>query len=446
MFAIIALNKHGSRFAIVNARDQLQRVGSPVANGYAVQSQLQECLFELLAVRSNKYFLLGLLLLTSSLFMPLDSAGQAPALPERSVNGAKVIHVGPQRQIKTLAQASRQVKDGDTVEVDAGDYAGDVAVWSKNKLNIRAIGGRVRLIAKGAAAEGKGIWVVRAQDLSVEGFEFSGATVPDHNGAGIRFEKGSMTVRDCIFVGNENGILTSNDPALVLKIENSEFSHNGYGDGLTHNLYVGSIARLSVSGSYFHHARVGHLLKSRAAVNHIFYNRLTDEIGGQASYELEFANGGIAFVVGNIIQQGSQTENPTIVSYGSEDYKWPRNELYLVNNTLVDNRPQNGVFLRVRPGSVVVRAVNNLLVGKGQLDSAAPGDYRNNINVDWDQFELAAREDYRLKRDSKLLGGEVDAGAANGQSLMPQMEYHHPRSTVRLTEAARHPGALQSVK
>jgi len=336
------------------------------------------------------------------------------------------------------------VKDGDTLEVDAGDYLGDVAVWSKNRLTLRAIGGRARLLAKGAAAEGKGIWVVRAQELSVEGFEFSGATAPDHNGAGIRFEQGSLTVRDCVFVNNENGILTSNNAELVLRIENSEFSHNGYGDGFTHHLYAGSIARLSVSGSYFHHARVGHLLKSRAAVNHIFYNRLTDETGGQASYELEFANGGIAYVVGNIIQQGSQTENPTIVSYGAEDYKWPGNELYLINNTLVDNRPQGGVFLRVKPGKVLVRALNNLLVGKGTLDSAAPGDYRNNISVDWDQFALAAREDYRLKRDSKLLGSEVDAGSAHGQNLRPQMEYVHPHQTIRLAEPARHPGALQS--
>ena len=54
----------------------------------------------------------------------------------------------------------------------------------------------------------------------------------------------------------------------------------------------GPFAVLKVTGSYFHHAKSGHLLKSRAAKNLIFYNRLTDEIGGTASYELEFPNGG----------------------------------------------------------------------------------------------------------------------------------------------------------
>ena len=103
-----------------------------------------------------------------------------------------------------------------------------------------------------------------------------------------------------------------------------------------------------MTGSYFHHAKVGHLLKSRAGRNLIFYNRLTDEIGGTASYELEFPNGGVAYVMGNLIQQSSTTENPNIISFGAEGFRSQSNLLYLVNNTLVDMRPQGGQFLRVR--------------------------------------------------------------------------------------------------
>jgi hypothetical protein len=364
----------------------------------------------------------------------------------RPVLAQKILRIGPGKAIRTIASAASLANDGDIIEVEAGDYSGDVAVWEKKNVTLRAVGGRVRVIARGMAAEGKGIWVVRGGRMTVEGFDFSGARVDDKNGAGIRLESGFLTVRDCSFTGNQNGILTSNNPQIELTIVNSEFGHNGHGDGQSHNIYAGEIARLTVTGSYFHHAKVGHLLKSRAAVNNIRYNRLTDETGGSASYELEFANGGIAYVVGNIIQQGSQTENPHVISYGAEGYKWPKNELYLVNNTLVDNRPQNGVFLRIKPGNVTVKAVNNLLVGKGQLDAAGPGDYRNNINVDWDQFELAAREDYRLKPNSKVLGSAVDAGTANGQRLMPDREYAHPRNSIPLTSPVRHPGAMQSAK
>jgi hypothetical protein len=357
---------------------------------------------------------------------------------------SQLLQVGPEKAIKTIAAAAGLAGAGSIIEVDSGTYTGDVAVWTQDSLTLRAVGGRVKLIAAGTAAEGKGIWVMRGGQMTVEGFEFSGATVPDHNGAGIRLEKGTLTVRNCAFLDNENGILTSNNADLVLKIENSEFGWNGYGDGLTHNLYVGAIASLSVTGSYFHHARVGHLLKSRAAVNHIFYNRLTDEAGGQASYELEFANGGVAFVVGNIVEQGLRTQNPNIISYGIEGYKWPTNELYLVNNTLVDNRAQGGVFLRIKPGDVTVKAVNNLLVGRGVLDSASPGEYRNNFVVERGEFADPASHDYRLKRGSKLVGKAVSLGSAHGFSLQPKAQYVHPSSTMVVSGGLRNPGALPS--
>lgn len=387
--------------------------------------------------QARPFFLIALFLL----------AGPAVAATPALADNGPVIRVGATRAIKTIAEAARWAKEGDHIEVDAGDYVRDVAVWTKNNVHLRAVGGRARLLADGKAAEGKGIWVVRAEGISVEGFEFSGATVPDHNGAGIRLEKGSLSVRDCIFLKNQNGILTSSHPEVVLEIEDSEFGFNGIGDGLTHNLYVGAIARLSVTGSYFHHVRAGHLLKSRAAVNYIAYNRLTDEPGGQASYELEFSNGGLAYVIGNLIQQGSQTQNPYLISYGAEGYKWPRNEFYLINNTLVDDRPKGGVFLRIKPGTVTVKAINNLLVGgASRLETAGPGDYRHNFKADWNQFEQAAREDFRLKHNARLLGQATDAGRANNQALMPEREYLHPRKTSPLVAPARHPGALQSLK
>ena len=304
----------------------------------------------------------------------------APQLQTQSREFA-TLRVGPQRAIKTISAAAKIAMAGTTVEVDAGVYLADVAVWQQDDVTVRAVGGRVRLIAQGAAAEGKGIWVVRAKGMKVEGFDFEGAVVASRNGAGIRLERGSLLVRDCTFMRNEMGLLTNNDPGTVLEIQDSEFAYNQRHDGHNHNLYVGQIARLSVTGSYFHHARTGHLIKSRAALNHIVNNRLTDEEGGTASYELEFPNGGMAYVVGNLIAQSAQTENPQLISFGAEGYKWPRNEIHLENNTLVNPLPQGGVFLRVAPGADAIRAVNNRVVGTGKLESAGPGEYQNNGSV-----------------------------------------------------------------
>ena len=289
----------------------------------------------------------------------------------------QVLRVGRKRSIKTIAASAMQARAGAIIEVDAGDYVADVAVWQHDDITVRAVGGRVRLLAQGAAAEGKGIWVVRSKGLRVEGFDFEGAAVPSRNGAGIRLETGSLFIKDCRFRFNEMGLLTNNDPNTVLEVQSSEFAYNQRPDGHNHNLYAGQIARLTVIGSYFHHAHTGHLLKSRAAVSHIINSRLIDGTGGSASYELEFPNGGLAYVVGNTIGQNIQTENAHLISFGADGYTWPRNELYLANNTLVNPLPL-GVFLRMAPGADRLQAFDNVLIGPGALETAGPGDFQNN--------------------------------------------------------------------
>jgi hypothetical protein len=400
---------------------------------------------------------------------------QAEAAPKNApATGPSTLQVGPGRQIHTISEAAKMARNGDTILVDPGVYAGDVAVFNQDRLTIRATGGRARLAANGANAEGKAIWVVRGGHIVVENFEFTGARVPDRNGAGIRFENGTLVVRNCLFRDNENGILSSNNKDAELQIENSEFDHNGTEEGRAHQLYAGDIGRLQVSGSYFHNTVGGHLLKSRAAINMVTYNRLTDENGGRASYELEFPSGGVSYVIGNIIEQSPTTDNSNIIAFGLEGYKWPKNELYLINNTIVDDRPANGVFLRLAPGLQLLKATNNMLVGDRKHDFAflsgdaggkahAAGkslqlpdfstrqgeggmkiESSNNFNPQQDEFAQAARYDYRLREHSALTGKYKAPGTANGIDLTPRAEYAHPAHIRQLSAPPTLPGALQS--
>jgi hypothetical protein len=351
--------------------------------------------------------------------------------------------------VRTLAEAARRLQGPTVIEVDAGTYSGDVAVWDGAQVTLRAVGGRVILRAEGASAEGKAIWVVRNSTMQVSGFDFVGAQVPDANGAGIRFESGRLDVRDCVFTGNQNGILTGNDRQAVLDIENSEFGHNGHGDGGSHNLYVGYIASLRVQGSWFHHAKRGHLLKSRAGRNVVAYNRLADGDGGIASYELEFPSGGVAIVLGNVIHQAATTENPHIVSYGAEGYGWPENRLVMAHNTLVDDRRSGGVALRVRTGAQPVVVVNNLLVGgSGDLGPAiAAGHYTGNVRATAADLTPSNPPGalQRLPARSPLADNTVRPAAVGGVELHPSLEYSPPRGTVARRDArpaAPAPGAF----
>ncbi|UDF36453.1 UNVERIFIED_ORG: hypothetical protein LHJ69_05090 [Shinella sp. XGS7] len=386
-----------------------------------------------------------------ALLLGVAALGLPPVLaqPPRSTPTpapTQVLRVGPRRELRSLAAAARVAREGMRIEVDAGDYPGDAAVWRADGLQIVAVGGRVRLPAQGAHAEGKGLFVTAGENISIEGLDFSGVRVPDSNGAGIRLERGSLFLRDCSFRDCEMGLLTSNHPDVRLALEGCEFSHAAPrpGGAPAHLLYAGRIAHLRVQGCYFHHGRVGHLLKSRAAVSEILYNRLTDESGGRASYELEFPDGGLALVLGNLIQQSAGSENPHLIAYGAESLLQPRRELYLLHNTLVDNLPGGGRYLRVPAGQVRVQAYNNLLVGGGRLAPDAAWDWRNNPAVDWEVFERAAREDFRPRPGSGLRDRVIEpAPLADGRLPRLERQYQHPRQSVALSGPPRYPGAFQ---
>lgn len=355
----------------------------------------------------------------------------------------RIIRVGAGRAVKRIAVAAQLARDGSVIEIDPGDYIADVATWDFATLTIRGLGERVRLIASGANAEGKAIWVFRRGQVLIENIEFVGAKVPDNNGAGVRLESGHMVVRRCRFWGNQNGILTTGEPGTQLEVEQSEFGYNGAGDGLSHGIYVGAIDSFKLRGSYLHHANAGHLLKSRARTNRIEYNRLSDEDGGRASYELEFPNGGLVEVVGNLVQQGAGTQNSVIVSFGAEGSRWPRNELNFVHNTVVNDHPDGGTFLRVasEAGAVVLR--NNLWVGPGKVDGSPLVDAAGDRHSDWTDFVRPARLDFRVNEQGRQrLAAEPLAPVAT--PLMPHFEYVHPLQLRALNAAPALPGALQA--
>lgn len=341
--------------------------------------------------------------------------------------GPRTITVGPAGQVRTIAEAAKLARDGDTVEVQAGEYRGDVALWRQKRLTIRAVGGRATLIADGRSVEGKGIWVIRSGDFEIDGFDFIGARVQAKNGAGIRFEHGNLLVRNSRFIANENGILTSNDGVSTLRIEHSLFERNGHGDGYSHGVYAGRIARLEVRESWFRDGRVGQLLKSRARDNVIERNRIADE-RGDSSYELEFPNGGRARVVGNVIEQSPRTLNRVIVSFGVEGYKWPENELVMTGNTVIDLRGQGGVFVRVSPGDASARLTDNLWIGKGGFELRAPTTESGNRRATTAALADPAAGDYRVTRpDLSALAAQppalpadwverFDPSAADGRS------------------------------
>lgn len=368
-----------------------------------------------------------------------------PTRQEATAGLPTVWRVGPSRLLTKPSQAASIARSGDSIEIDAGSYLGDTAVWTQHDLVIRGKGGLAHIHANGAIAENKAIWVIKGNNATIEDIEFSGATAPARNGAGIRLEGTGLTVRSCYFHHNENGILTGANRVSDIIIEHSEFAYNGYGDGYSHNLYIGNVRTFSLRFSYVHHAVKGHNVKSRALTNHITYNRIMDEGDGTASYAVDLPDGGLSYLIGNVIQQGAATQNRTIIAYGAEGFKNPINELYVVNNTLIDDLPAGGRFISVWPGALVARVFNNLFSGAGDFPVAAPVEATDNIFVPASELVDPKNFDYRPKPGSAAVGRSREPGQGHGVDLRPAWEYVHKAGRrARSMALPLDLGALQS--
>lgn len=352
-------------------------------------------------------------------------------------NSPRIIQVGPAREHKTISGALKTAKRGDIIEVDAGRYPDDICVVSADEVTIRGKGGYAHIEGTRQILNGKALLLQQGNNLTLENLEFSGARVANKNGAGIKADGGkNLTVRRCYIHDNENGILTGVDRQSDILIEHTEFFRNGDGSGQTHNIYVGQAKSFTLRFSYSHMARVGHNVKSRAETNHILYNRIMDEESGDSSYQIDLPNGGYSYVIGNLIQQGPKTLNSSVISYGREvDGKtvlWNKGrELYLVNNTIVNDLPGKGYFVRSHPESFVVRLTNNILCGDGAVyDSSmdkAPQMASNFVSARDPGFKNRAQFEYNLETSAR---GAIDVGrspgAANGYDLTPLYQYAHP--------------------
>ena len=364
----------------------------------------------------------------------------ASSSPSASV-ATNIVRAGPTRTYKTPCAAIAVAHANDVIEIDAATYTADVCVISTSGLTLRGVGGRPKLDAGGQSAEGKAIWVIRNANTTIENIEFANATVPDNNGAGIRHESGNLTIRNCYFNHNQDGILTGADSTSDVVIESSEFAYSGETPtpGFEHNMYIGAIHSFTLRASYSHDVFEGNLVKSRARTNYILYNRITGESGSD-SYELDLPNGGRSYVIGNIIEQGASSPNHSIIEYGAEGIPAGRSmELFVVNNTIV-NDESAGTFVPV--GGAVTTPVtlrNNIFAGPGTITTQATAVLESNITVaDGDpKFVNRAGYDYRLLAGSPAIDHGVDPGAAFGVSLAPVLQYVHPMSTVaRVTKGS----------
>jgi|TARA_B110000483_G_scaffold219113_1_gene272996 hypothetical protein len=78
----------------------------------------------------------------------------------------------------------------------------------------------------------------------IDGLHFESARVPEDeggNGAGIRMHWSALTVNNCVFTENQNGLLAGGTQDFTVSVTHSVFDHNAQQSvGYEHNIYIGS--------------------------------------------------------------------------------------------------------------------------------------------------------------------------------------------------------------
>lgn len=313
--------------------------------------------------------------------------------------------VGAGEQYETLKAAVAASQSGDTILVKPGLYENDFSVITHD-LRIAGDGGRAHLQGTQEVDNGKGILdVENGANVIVENLEISGAKVSAENGAGIRHHGGDLTIKDCVFHDNQDGILAGDNPNAHITIDHSEFAANGTGDGYTHGVYVNHIGSLTVTDSYFHDTDAGHHIKSRADSTDVENCRLVDG-NGTTSYDIDMPNGGNGVIKNNYIEQGHNSDNPTMVNYGGEGVG-NGGDLWVEHNTFASRLDGNAYGVR-NWTSAEAHLVDNQFENVGTVST---GNCSVNGNTTTDALDAAPVGDHSLDLAGHGLAGIPAADA-----------------------------------
>ena len=335
-----------------------------------------------------------------------------------AVNSSTTWYVGPDRNgtntftSPLAAFSSGQLKNGDTVLIDACTYTNDYNGASNNDLSaavtIDAVASSSphciitdpwsgkypdhppmavitltmcvdpsQLCYWGVA---KGEWNIDVGGVTINHIAFLNAfNLPGaSNGAGLRVEmpSGTLTVNNSVFAHNQNGILGTTGGVVVLN--NDEFWDNGLGgcyDQCTHQIYL-SESQVTINNGYFHDmattvtpydspplmAGVGNQIKSRSPNTTIIHTRIY-EGNSESSYKVDIPNGGNLLIQNSVIQQGPNTQQSRIIEIGAEGVKNPTSRLQIVGNTIINDFTGSTITLTQGVTTVTAQFNNNKLWG-----------------------------------------------------------------------------------
>ena len=270
----------------------------------------------------------------------------------------------------SLSQAAANVVSFGEIRLSPGTYSEGVKIDTANVTLRGLIGPNGERAIMQQAISGKAAIIANAANITVDGIECTGITVPDENGACIRIQGPDLTVRNVYFHDNEQGILNGVDAGHVL-IEDSTFERNGKA-GQAHGIYISTGAELIVRRTQFLCSKdQGHEIKTGMA-RVVIEDSVIDSQDCSDSRLIDAFNGGELIVLRSSLIEGTASANPDLIGYNYEArISYPINRIEIRDSAVtcqVTGYALNGAL----PDPQDIVWDNNTVTGDCQNVPAAP--------------------------------------------------------------------------
>jgi hypothetical protein len=250
-----------------------------------------------------------------------------------------------------LADAVAAIGDAQgTIVIAPGTYR-ECAIQTAGHISYRAqVAGQT--IFDGGICEGKAALVLRGRSAAIDGIIFQRMAVPD--GAGIRLEKGSLSITRSVFRDSEQGIVTAEDTAGEIIIDQSTFLGLGRcepGLRCAHGIHIGRLAALTITRSRFERGKGGHYVQSRAARAIIQNNAFDDTRGKATNYMIDLPGGASGMINGNVFVQGTdKQDHSAFIAVATEGGAPGGNALAISGNdaSMATGLERNTIFVAMR--------------------------------------------------------------------------------------------------
>lgn len=234
----------------------------------------------------------------------------------------------------THANADSNPTDLYRIDVSAGTYTNDDPVVTRNMTIEAAVPAfPPNVILNSTTAVAHGVVELDSGTLLLDDVEIEGATASGGNGAGVAANWGSATscalvVRNSLFIGNQAGILTTDNGKCYAEATNNLFLNTG-SSSANHAIYFGNIesgvARLNeicgMGGGYGIKAHTGVLVADYNTI----YTGVADPNSwasscrvGTGNYAIGASLGGAASITNNYLYGGSAGTSSYLVEYGND--------------------------------------------------------------------------------------------------------------------------------